>query len=359
MTVERRLAALRELMATSEVDAFVTSCGANARYLTGFSGSNALLWVDAAHAHLFTDGRYAGQVLEEVPAEVIDTTVARDGVWEACREWARSARSIRHAAFESDRMSYDGAARLAQWSGWEWAPQRGWVEGLRERKDAEEVAAIRAAAEIALASLRETLALVRPGLEEAEVAAELEYRVRRAAPEGTAFETIVLCGERSAMPHGRTGKRKLRPGDWLLIDFGVRWDGYSCDLTRTSVVGEPTRRQRDVHQAVCRALEAAAGVVRAGVEAREVDAAARALLSSLGFGEAVRHSTGHGIGLEVHEGPRLHKDEARPLAPGMVVTVEPGLYFPGWGGVRVEDDYWVTESGTECLTPYPRALQGS
>lgn len=356
VTAERRLTALRELMATKGLDAFVTTYGPNVRYLSGFSGSNVILWVEAGRAWLVTDLRYATQVEEEVPGDVIEIAVARDGIWEACRDRVGSLSSVRRAAFEGHRLAHRDAQRLVEWWPIEWAAE-GWVEAMRERKDEAEVEAIRTAAAVAGSSLAETLPLVRAGLREADVVAELEYRIRRAAPEGAAFETVVLSGERSALPHGRSGTRALRPGDLLLIDFGARWEGYCCDITRTYVVGEPEARHVEVHAAVCGALEAAARTLRPGVEARAVDAAAREAFSARDLGAAFLHSTGHGLGLEVHERPRLHREETRGLAAGMVVTLEPGVYFPRWGGVRVEDDYWITESGAECLTPTSRALE--
>lgn len=354
--VARRLAALRGTRVSDGVHAFVTAHPANVRYLTGFSGSNGLLWVERRRAHLFTDGRYATQVEEEVPAGVAEITVAGDGVWTACREWVQPPVKGGSVAFESEHLSHHRASELAEWPETRWIPVRGWVESLREVKEPIEVEAIRRAARIAVAALADTLAILRPGVLELEVAADLEYRLRRAAPEGPAFETIVLSGERTALPHGRSGMRALRAGDALLIDFGATCDGYRCDLTRTVVLGRADRRWHEVHGAVCDALEQAAAHCRAGTEAREVDAAARDALVARGYGEAIRHSTGHGLGLEVHEGPRLHKSESRPLPVGAVVTVEPGLYFPGWGGVRVEDDFHVTASGAECLSPYPRTL---
>lgn len=354
--VARRLTALRATLEREGVHAFVTAHPTNVRYLTGFSGSNALLWVERRRAHLFTDGRYATQVEEEVPARSIELTVARDGVWAACREWAAPPVNSGSVAFESEHVSHHRASRLAEWPQTTWRPVRGWVESLREVKEPPEVEAIRQAARIAVAALADTLALVRPGLLEMEIAAELEYRLRRAAPEGPAFETIVLTGERTALPHGRSGRRALRAGDALLIDFGATCDGYRCDLTRIFVLGRADARWRRVHAAVCDALEQAAAICQPGTKGREVDAAAREALVARGYGDAIRHSTGHGLGLEVHEGPRLHKSEARPLPAGAVVTVEPGLYFAGWGGVRVEDDFHVTTGGAECLSPYPRAL---
>ena len=354
--VARRLTALRRTLQDEGVHAFVTAHPANVRYLTGFSGSNGLLWVGRGCAHLFTDGRYATQVEEEVPAGVIEITIARDGVWTACREWVQPPLKGGSVAFESEHVSHQRASDLAEWPETVWIPARGWVESLREVKEPGEVEAIRRAARIATAAFADTLALVRPGVLELEIAADLEYRLRRAAPEGPAFETIVLSGERTALPHGRSGTRALRAGDPLLIDFGATCEGYRCDLTRTLVLGRADRRWHSVHGAVCDALEQAAARCRPGTEARDVDAAAREALVARGYGDAIRHGTGHGLGLEVHERPRLHKSEARPLPAGAVVTVEPGLYFPGWGGVRVEDDFHVTANGAECLSPYPRTL---
>jgi Xaa-Pro aminopeptidase len=230
-------------------------------------------------------------------------------------------------------------------------PVAGVVEALRASKDSDEVASIRAAARLAGEALCVTLETVRPGQTEREVAARLEAELRRRGSEWHPFPTIVASGPRSALPHARTSGRTIERGDWLLLDFGAQVDGYCADLTRTVVVGaRADQRQRMVYALVKEAQLAARTCIRAGMTGREADALARSLIAARGFGDAFGHSLGHGLGLEVHEGPRLSRHNEQPLPPGAVVTVEPGAYFPGWGGVRLEDDVYLGPTGPELLS---------
>jgi Xaa-Pro aminopeptidase len=258
----------------------------------------------------------------------------------------------RRLGFEADHVAVGQWDRLRDDGGAvDWRSVLGLVEEVRAQKDEGEIALIRKAAEIAAAALVETLPLAQPGSREVDIAAELEYRMRRHGAEGAAFETIVASGERSALPHAATSEREIGDGDLLLIDFGARWRGYCSDLTRTFVVGEADPRQREIYGIVLDAHEAACSALRDGALGSEVDAAARRTFEAAGLEERFPHSTGHGLGLEVHEGPRLGRRSEEPLRPGTVVTVEPGLYFPEWGGIRIEDDLVVTAEGAIALMP--------
>jgi Xaa-Pro aminopeptidase len=229
-------------------------------------------------------------------------------------------------------------------------PVRNLVERLREAKDADEVTALRRAAALATEALAATLACVRVGQTEREVAARLEHELRVRGSEWHPFPTIVASGPRSALPHARTSGRAIGRGEWLLLDFGAQVEGYCADLTRTVVVGAPAdERQRAVY-ALVREAQLAARRVRAGMSGREADALARAVFEARGFADAFGHSLGHGLGLEVHEGPRLSRTNDQPLPEGAVVTIEPGAYFPGWGGVRLEDDVVLAAGGAELLS---------
>jgi Xaa-Pro aminopeptidase len=225
------------------------------------------------------------------------------------------------------------------------------VEALRAVKDAGEVEAIQAAAGLALEALAELLPTVKAGQTELEIAARLELALRVRGSEWHPFETIVASGPRSALPHARASSRPVEAGEWLLIDFGARLSGYCSDLTRTVLVGgKADQRQAEIYGIVARAQRAALDGVMPGVSGREADALARDVIEAAGYGAAFGHSLGHGLGLEVHEAPRLSRTASEPLSAGAVVTVEPGIYLQGWGGVRLEDDIHLTATGARCLS---------
>ena len=339
------------------LSAFLSVHAANVRYLTGFTGSSGFLLVGPGAAGLITDFRYREQAAEEVPDDL--------PVWIHEEGW-RDEVAIRlsevgapdEVGFESDRLTVRardelaGAAPEVRWRG-----VTGVVEELRQRKSEQEVDRIRRAAGLGDRVLEAFLGDVEAGATEAELAAELDYRLRLGGSEGVAFDTIVAAGPRSALPHARPSERPLAEGDLLLVDFGARVDGYCSDMTRVFCLGPPAAWQRSLHRSVLRAREAALEVIASGVEASEVDAAARRALERDGLEEHFGHSTGHGIGLEVHEGPSLSGRSEDRLREGNVVTVEPAAYLEGRGGVRIEDDVLVGARGAELLTGFPRDLR--
>lgn len=347
----RRLARVRAGLAERQLDGLLVSHIPNLRYLTGFSGSSGWLLLDQVKASFVTDGRYETQAEQELPDDVgFELLVLHDQVVAGLAELAAREYAGRRLGFETDRLA------VAQWESLRgddgtvnWLPARGLVEEARARKDDGELALLRRAAEIAALALADTLPLVQPGIRELDIVAELEYRMRRHGAEGAAFETIVASGTRSALPHAATSERQIGDGDLLLIDFGARWHGYCSDLTHTFVIGDSNARQREVYDLVLAAHEAAASALRDGVSGAEVDAAARRIFEAAGLEEHFPHSTGHGLGLEVHERPRLSRRSEEPLRQGTVVTVEPALYFPEWGGIRIEDDLVVTAEGATPL----------
>ena len=341
----RRLDCVRAELAELDLHGLLVSQLANVRYLTGFSGSSARLLIAGTGAILLTDGRYGQQAEEELPDGAgFELVISPDGLLADLVERA-------DRQFSGSRLGFEGQHLLfAEWeqlrgesSAVEWVPVSGLVEGVRAVKDEEEIAAIERAARIAAAALAETLTLVEPGVREADIASELDYRMRRLGARRPAFETIVASGARSALPHAATSDRKLRAGELVLFDFGAHWLGYCSDMTRTYVVGEAGPRQREVYELVLAAHWAARAALRAGVSGAEVDTAARQLFAEADVEERFTHSTGHGLGLEVHESPRLGRRSEDRLESNMVVTVEPGLYFAGWGGVRIEDTLVVTD----------------
>lgn len=356
---QERVARLLDRLSGEGLDALLVTHLPNIRYLTGFSGSSALLLVCPQGVLLLTDFRYDAQSRAEVGAlarVVIDGT----GTWERLLQLLPDYPAVRSVGFEAHVLTVRDASRLAgeEARAWRFQPTSDLVEGLRLVKAPEEVEAIRAAGCVATAALEEAAAGIRAGQSELEVAALLEAALRRRGSEDYAFPSIVASGPRSALPHARTSARVIAPGDFLLLDFGSVVDGYVSDVTRTFVVGAPpTDRQRRVYALVERAQRAALDGLRAGMSGRAGDALAREVLDAAGEGAAFGHSLGHGIGLEVHESPRLARTAEQPLPPGAVVTVEPGLYYSGWGGVRIEDDVVLDAAGATLLTHFPRDLR--
>lgn len=352
----RRLAEVRAALLKRNLQGLLVSHLPNVRYLTGFSGSNGWLLLGHHGGLLLTDGRYRAQVEAELPEDVgLDLVVCSESLLEELGTQAKSLFGGARLGFEARYLSYGDWDRLnGVADGVEWTVTNGTVESVRVRKDGDEIAAIRRAAEIASGALMETLPLVKPGMREMDIAAELDYRMARLGSEGPAFKTIVASGPRSALPHATSGAREIQPGDFLLIDFGARWSGYSSDLTRTFVLGEPEPRQSELYGLVAEAQRRALSKLRAGESPVEVDAAARDVFVEHDLEDHFPHSTGHGLGLEVHESPRLGRRSEDALEPNMVVTVEPGLYFPGWGGIRIEDDVVITESTPTSLVDLQR-----
>lgn len=358
---EARLARLRDALVASGLDALLVSSLPNVRYLTGFSGSNALAVVTAEACMLLTDFRYATQVKHEV-AHGVGCVIEQHSLW--TRLWAelRALPSVQVLAFESAHVTHQDAARFVDAAGeggrWRWRPAVNLVEVLRESKDDAELAHIRDAVRIAESALERALARIRPGMTELAAAGALEQELREAGSAGFPFETIVAAGARTALPHARASAQVIEPGDLLLIDFGAVSGGYCSDITRTFVVGrEPTARQREIHAVVREANGSASALVRAGMRGRDADALARDYIERRGLGAAFGHSLGHGIGLEVHEAPRLARAAEAPLPAGAVVTIEPGIYIEGWGGVRIEDDVVLGPDGAEVLTAFGRELR--
>jgi Xaa-Pro aminopeptidase len=259
--------------------------------------------------------------------------------------------------FESSHLLHRDFQRLLD-SGarWQWRPTTDLVEALRERKDPDEVRKITEAAGVATRALARLLDSVRAGLTEIQTAGLLEKALRDEGSEGFPFPSIVASGPRAALPHARSSHRVIDQGDLLLLDFGAEVDGYCADLTRTVVIGKATAEQRDVYEVVRRANEIAARDVRPGMRGRDADALARDYIERCGFGDQFGHSLGHGLGLEVHEAPRLARTADGVLAENSVVTIEPGIYRPGWGGVRIEDDVHLASGGPELLTHFTREL---
>ncbi|HUX02026.1 MAG TPA: Xaa-Pro peptidase family protein [Phycisphaerae bacterium] len=329
---------------------------ADVGYLSGFTGEDSWLLVGEGRAVLITDGRFAEQARREVRG--VRVVVRRGPLADALGQAVRRQRGKR-LGFDPEEVSVALRGRLAKAVGWvRLARARGLVAEMRLRKDAAEQQAIRRAVRVAEEAWREFRKRVRPGMTERRLAAELDHQMRLAGADGPAFPTICAAGPSSAMPHAVPGNRRLRRGMVLLVDFGARVGGYVCDLTRVLLAGRIASRVRGVYEAVLSAQGAAIARLGPGVPPADVDAAARRVLEAAGFGKAFAHGTGHGIGREVHEGPGLGpRRSGGTLQVGMVVTIEPGVYFPGRFGIRIEDDCVVTETGRRVLSHLEKDLE--
>ena len=351
-----RLAALVESLTAAHLDGLLISSLPSIRYLTGFSGTSALVFVTARDLFLVTDFRYQTQVHEEV-GDFARITVESQSLWTGLWSAISQAGSIEVAGFESNHIVHRDFQRLVEaGSRPRWRATTDLVEALRERKDADEVARIREAAEMATRALAQTLPAIRPGMTELEVAGVLEKSIRDAGSEAFPFPSIVASGPRSALPHARSSSRPIGRNEFLLMDFGAAAAGYCADVTRTVIVGKANDEQRAVYDIVRQANELAASEVRVGLTGREADALARDYIQRCGYGEEFGHGLGHGLGIEVHEAPRLARTAEGLLASGAVVTIEPGIYRPGWGGVRIEDDVHLAAEGPELLTQFTHEL---
>jgi len=352
----QRLSALVESLSVAHLDGLLVTSLPSIRYLTGFSGTSALLFVSARDVLLITDFRYQTQVRSEV-GDLARVAVEAQSLWAGLWQFLTQASYVEVAGFESAHIVHRDFQRLIEAGARpRWRATTELVETLRERKDASEVAQIRAAATMATSALERTLPAIRPGMTELEVAGLLEKSLRDAGSEAFPFPSIVASGERSALPHARTSSRQIAKGEFLLMDFGAASGGYCADVTRTVVIGKASDEQRAVYAVVRQANELAAGEVRAGLRGREADALARDYIERCGYGEEFGHGLGHGLGIEVHEAPRLARTADGYLSPGAVVTIEPGIYRPGWGGVRIEDDVHLAADGPELLTQFTHEL---
>ncbi|HUR36804.1 MAG TPA: Xaa-Pro peptidase family protein [Terriglobales bacterium] len=364
---------LAQAMADARLDAFLVSHMANVRYLCGFTGSSGALAVgrtkEALRAAFFTDGRYTQQAKEQVKGA--EVAIAQGPALTEAMAWLRKQR-VKRIGFEGLHMSVAVREALAPSGEVKMVATRELVEKLRMVKEPGEVAAIRAAVMLASSVFETVLQSIKPEVPESRVAAELEYMCRRLGAEGMSFATLVSAGTRSALPHGVASSAPIPAKGFVILDFGVILGGYCSDMTRTVHVGAIDRKSRRMYEAVREAQRAGVEAVRAGVMPSEVDRAARKVLEKAGLGKYFTHSTGHGVGLEIHEPPGLRKAAKRkagrrktgspgspkemPLEAGMVITIEPGAYVPGVGGVRIEDMVLVTATGCEVLTPTTKEL---
>lgn len=341
-------------MLAQGLDGFLVSSLPNIRYLSGFSGTHALIVVTRRGSWFLTDSRYALQIREEVRGfrrcltrDPFPQTIAARGFLRSCRRVGIEAEHITVAQERVFRRLLRGISLR---------PVADLVESLTLVKERGEVALVRKAASISDRAFLQIVKEIRPGIREREIAARISFLQKSAGADGDAFDPIVVAGSRAALPHARASERKIRSGDLVVLDFGCTVGGYHSDLTRTVAVGKASRKSREIYSVVRSAGELAIRAARPGMAARDLDAVARQHITGAGYGKYFPHSLGHGLGLQIHERPRVSPLGKETLRAGSIITIEPGVYLPGWGGVRIEDDVLLTRDGCRVLTRSPKEL---
>jgi Xaa-Pro aminopeptidase len=354
-TMQDRVKRAQRSMAAESIDALLVSSMLNIRYLSGFTGSTALVLLTGRRATLFTDSRYTIWARRQCPH--VRVVQHKKGMYEEAMASVHRGKAGR-VGFESDHLTYSLYRRLVKLSrgmGAKLVPSSRIVEPLRMIKDSGELRAIRRAARLTDEAFAYILKRLKPGIRERDVAMDLEWFMRKRGGEA-AFPFIVASGTNGARPHHDPGARKLRTGDFVTLDFGARVDGYCADVTRTVAIGRVTKKQREIYGIVLEAQLEGMAAIRPSAPGKEAALAARKRIADAGYGEKFGHGLGHSIGLHVHDGPGFSTKSDLVLAPGMVMTVEPGIYIERWGGVRIEDDVLVTRSGYTNLTRSPKEL---
>ncbi len=356
-----RLKRLRRRISESDAAALLVTHLPNIRYLCGFTGSAAILIVESQSATLFTDGRYAVQAPQEVKPAGVRVTIPQGSVLKAAGAYLAALQPRQRSlpvAFDPAQVTVmqHKDFRRAAGSRISWVSGTGWIEDLRLLKSPAEIAKMRAAARLISKVFEHVVPLIRPGVTELDLAAEIDYRMRKLGASGPSFETIVASGPRAALPHARPTSKRLRRNELVVLDAGAILADYCSDMTRTVFVGRATNQVKLWYRAVLDAQQAGIAACGPEVESGGPDAAARRVLESQGLGKYFVHSTGHGVGLEIHEAPRLAKGQKAKLQAGMVVTIEPGIYVEGVGGIRIEDDVAIHAGRTEILTTATREL---
>lgn len=348
-----RVNKLRQEMKKNDISAFLVTSPYNLRYLTNFTGSTGLAVITMDKAFFITDFRYTEQAAQQVAGfEIIKNT---GPIFDELTKLEASEK-LANIAFEENHVSFAEYSVLEEVLACELIPVAGMIEELREVKDEEEIAIIEKACGIADSAFDHILKVIKPGMTEIEVANQLDFYMRSLGASGVSFDTIVASGLRSAMPHGVASEKLIEKGDFVTLDFGCYYQGYVSDMTRTFAVGEPDPKLKEIYQIVLEAQLKVLDAAKPGLTGIQLDAVARDHIASYGHGEAFGHSTGHGIGLEIHEGPNVSFKSDKQFVVGNVITDEPGIYIPGLGGVRIEDDLLITSEGNRVLTHSPKEL---
>ena len=358
----RRLPAFRQSLAAQEpaADALLLTDIGNVGYVSGFTGSTAQVLITPEEALFITDSRYTLRAQAECAGfEIVETPQGSGGYGEALKNVLSARPQLRRLGFEADHVTVSQfEAFRALVPEMEWVGTKDLAETLRLVKDASEIALIKAAITVAETAFLSVKPLLTPGTREQDFAMELEFAMRRLGASGAAFDTIVASGANGAHPHHHAGPRPLAAGDFVTLDWGASVNGYNSDITRTYAIRQVTSKQREIYAVVLEAQQKAIAAIRPGKTGQEIDAVARDYIAAHGYAEAFGHSLGHSLGRSVHDGPGFSvRTDTLILKPGMVLTVEPGIYLENWGGLRIEEDIQVTEGGCEVLTHLPNALE--
>ena len=352
--ISKRIEKLRSKMAQVGIDGLLIMKPENRKYISGFTGTAGVILVTQKQNILLTDFRYIDQAKEEAPLFQI---IKYQFPYLNTLKEVIDRLPIEHLGFESEFVTYNQHLELNQeLNPVKLTPQKGLIEQLRMVKDCEEIKAIEKAAQITDLAFSHILNFIKPGLKEIEVAIELEHFMRTKGASSTAFSTIVASGHRSSLPHGVASNKIIEMGDLITIDFGCIYNSYCSDMTRTIIMGSPTSKQKEIYEIVLEAQMQGLQYLRSGLAAQEVDKISRNIINSKGYGEYFGHGLGHSLGLNVHESPSLSPRDNTQLLNNMVVTVEPGIYIPGWGGVRIEDLVVVLDNGCKTLTSSSKEL---
>lgn len=351
--MERRIIKLRKFMNANDLHAMLVSKAENVRYFSGFSGSAGMLLITKSSNKLLTDFRY----IEQATAQAKQFEIVRYSatLWKTLADLVKNS-DISKIGFEGDFITYDGYLEIV-----DTLPMVSLVpvklDNLRMAKDAAEIVSIKKAVEIADNAFLQILSFIKPGMTEQDVALQLEYYMRKLGAEKPAFDTIMASGVRGALPHGRASEKVIEVGDFVTMDFGAVYKGYHSDITRTICMGKANTRQKEIYGIVLEAQLAGVKAVAPGKVGKEIDLVSRDIITNAGFGEFFGHGLGHGLGLNIHEEPRLSPTNIHTvLLENMVVTVEPGIYLPNWGGVRIEDTVLVSTEGCQILTASSKQL---
>lgn len=343
---------VRSKLRDSKCDSLLVTSPETIRYFTGFTGSEALLLLTESKRFLLVDSRYTSQARGECKTtRVIES---RDKI----KEIARRARKwgVRKIGFEPERLTVAQHRELKKTGAISLKALPEGLEKIRSLKNPDEIRLLKKSAEISSRSFLEMISEIKAGVEERTIALLLEFRIRKNGAEAAPFPFIVASGPRGALPHGVASGKRIRKGEFVTIDYGAIYQGYCSDETCTVIIGKPTEKQKRIYQVVKEAHDQALGVVRPGVKAHKIDSVARRTIEKAGLGKYFGHGIGHGVGLAVHEGPRIAPRREERIEEGMVFTIEPGVYIPGWGGVRIEDMVWVTSQGCELMSSVPKEL---
>lgn len=352
--MKERLTKIRKLLIDNQLDGIMIHSPVNRKYLSGFTGSAGILLISQSLAVLLTDFRYIEQAKKQATDFIIIDYMA-EGLYNEINKFIKKE-NINRLAIEAEKLSYKEYREYNEKLDAQLVPTEKLVENIRKIKDKDEIKRIKQAAAIGDEAFRHILSFLKAGISERDIALELEYYMKKHGASDLSFSTIVASGAFSALPHWEPGERKLEVGDFVVMDFGCIYKGYCSDMTRTVMIGKASSRQKEIYDIVFQAQMAALEGLGPFKRGKEIDKIARDYIEMKGYGSCFGHGLGHCVGMEIHENPRLSKNEEEEFLPGMVVTVEPGIYIPDFGGVRIEDLVLITDDGIEILTKSPKEL---